>query len=191
MNNRNWKKELLTIPNLLSLVRLALIPLYISIYMNAREPETYFLAGSRLAVSCLTDLIDGQVARHFNMVTTVGKILDPLADKLTQLALIICLAVKYPVLNLVLILFLVKEIFQTTAMVIMYHRGKMLPGSLLPGKICSFFLFSSFTVMIIIPDFNTNAIVTIALVDTIFLLYALIGYYLAYFGKHPKLEDVN
>lgn len=191
MNNRNWKKELLTIPNLLSLVRLALIPLYISIYMNAREPETYFLAGSILAVSCLTDLIDGQVARHFNMVTTVGKILDPLADKLTQLALIICLAVKYPVLNLVLILFLVKEIFQTTAMVIMYHRGKMLPGSLLPGKICSFFLFSSFTVMIIIPDFNTNAIVTIALVDTIFLLYALIGYYLAYFGKHPKLEDVN
>ena len=159
--------------------------------MNAREPETYFLAGSILAVSCLTDLIDGQVARHFNMVTTVGKILDPLADKLTQLALIICLAVKYPVLNLVLILFLVKEIFQTTAMVIMYHRGKMLPGSLLPGKICSFFLFSSFTVMIIIPDFNTNAIVTIALVDTIFLLYALIGYYLAYFGKHPKLEDVN
>ena len=191
MNNRNWKKELLTIPNLLSLVRLALIPLYISIYMNAREPETYFLAGSILAVSCLTDLIDGQVARHFNMVTTVGKILDPLADKLTQLALIICLAVKYPVLNLVLILFLVKEIFQTTAMVIMYHRGKMLPGSLLPGKICSFFLFSSFTVMIIIPDFNTNAIVTIALVDTIFLLYALVGYYLAYFGKHPKLEDVN
>ena len=191
MNNRNWKKELLTIPNLLSLVRLALIPLYISIYMNARGPETYFLAGSILAVSCLTDLIDGQVARHFNMVTTVGKILDPLADKLTQLALIICLAVKYPVLNLVLILFLVKEIFQTTAMVIMYHRGKMLPGSLLPGKICSFFLFSSFTVMIIIPDFNTNAIVTIALVDTIFLLYALVGYYLAYFGKHPKLEDVN
>ena len=191
MNNRNWKKELLTIPNLLSLVRLALIPLYVSIYMNAREPEAYFLAGSILAVSCLTDMIDGQVARHFNMVTTVGKILDPLADKLTQLTLTICLAVKYPVLNLVLILFLIKEIFQTSAMVIMYHRGKMLPGSLLPGKLCSFFLFSSFTVMIIIPDLSTKAILSIALVDTIFLLYAFIGYYLAYFGKHPKLDDVN
>ena len=91
---RGWRKELLTIPNMLSLFRLSLIPVYIFIYLNATSPRDYFLSGTILAVSCLTDMIDGQIARRFNMITNIGKILDPVADKLTQLALTVCLSVK-------------------------------------------------------------------------------------------------
>ena len=103
---KNWKKEILTIPNLLSLFRLVLIPVYIVIYLNARNLPDYYLAAGILAVSCLTDLIDGKVARHFNMITTIGKILDPLADKATQFSLIICLTVRYPILWNIVVLFL-------------------------------------------------------------------------------------
>ncbi len=78
---KDWKKELFTIPNALSLFRLVLIPIYIIIYLNARQPADYYVAGAILAVSCLTDLVDGKIARHFNMISNVGKILDPLADK--------------------------------------------------------------------------------------------------------------
>ena len=88
---KNWKKEILTIPNLLSLFRLVLIPVYVTIYLNAKETTDYFIAAMILAVSCLTDLVDGKIARHFNMISTLGKILDPLADKATQFTLIIWL----------------------------------------------------------------------------------------------------
>ena len=78
---KNWKKEIFTIPNILSLLRLLLIPLYVTIYLNATSAEHYYLSAGILAVSCLTDLIDGKIARHFNMISNVGKILDPIADK--------------------------------------------------------------------------------------------------------------
>ena len=72
----NWKKEILTIPNLLSLFRLLLIPVYMSIYWK----ENYYLAAAILVVSCLTDAVDGWIARRFNMISNLGKLLDPVAD---------------------------------------------------------------------------------------------------------------
>jgi len=89
MLKKDWKRDIFTIPNMLSLFRLLLIPVYIVIYLNAQKPADYYLAAAILAVSCLTDLIDGKIARHFNMISTTGQILDPLADKATQLTLII------------------------------------------------------------------------------------------------------
>ena len=186
---KDWKKDVLTIPNMLSLFRLVLIPVYIVIYLNATTTREYFLAGTILAVSCLTDMIDGQIARHFNMISNVGKVLDPIADKLTQLALTVCLSVKYPVLRVVLVLFVAKEAFQTLALVVMYRRGKVLPGSLMPGKLCTTVLFLSFIVMVLIPDLNIRLINAIAILDAAFLVYAFIGYFLAYFGRNPKLQD--
>lgn len=186
---KDWKKDVLTIPNMLSLFRLVLIPVYIVIYLNATTTREYFLAGTILAVSCLTDMIDGQIARHFNMISNVGKVLDPIADKLTQLALTVCLSVKYPVLRVVLVLFVAKEVFQTLALVVMYRRGKVLPGSLMPGKLCTTVLFLSFIVMVLIPDLDMGIINTIAILDAAFLVYAFIGYFLAYFGRNPKLQD--
>ena len=109
---KNWKKEVLTIPNVLSIFRLALIPVYVLIYLRAKTTADYFLAAAILAVSCLTDLIDGKIARHFDMITNLGKILDPLADKATQLSLIICLALKHTAIRYVLAVFFVKESFQ-------------------------------------------------------------------------------
>ena len=88
---KNWKKEIFTIPNLLSLLRLLLIPVYVNIYLKASEQKDYLLAGFVLAVSCLTDMFDGKLARKLNMVSNFGKLLDPMADKLTQLAITVCL----------------------------------------------------------------------------------------------------
>ena len=103
---KDWKKDVFTIPNMLSLFRLSLIPVYVSIYLNARTDRDYLLAGSILAVSCLTDLVDGYIARKFNQISNLGKLLDPFADKLTQLTLVICLSIRYPVLKSVLFMFL-------------------------------------------------------------------------------------
>lgn len=186
---KNWKQEVFTIPNMLSLLRLLLIPVYTLIYLNARASQEYFLAAAILAVSCLTDMIDGQIARRFNMTSNFGKILDPLADKMTQLALTVCLSVKHPVMRGVLILFVIKEIFQATAMLIMFRRGKVLPGALFAGKICTTVLFISFILLVLIPTMPTPFVLGFALMDSVFLSYAFISYFLAYFGKHHKLQD--
>lgn len=186
---KDWKKDVFTIPNLLSLFRLALIPVYVSIYLGATEIYQYYLAGGILAVSCLTDMIDGKIARHFNMITTVGKILDPLADKVTQLALTICLSIRYPALRHVLVLFLVKEIFQLFGALFNYRKGKMLSGALIPGKACTTVLFVSLILMVLVPDLGEGVVNVIAVVDSVFLLAAFICYMFAYFGKHAKVED--
>lgn len=188
---KDWKKEIFTIPNLLSLFRLALIPVYVVIYLNAVEPAQYLIAGGILAVSCLTDLVDGKIARHFNMISTVGKILDPIADKATQFALTLCLSMKHPVLRPVLLLFVVKEGFQLIAGLVNLRKGKMLPGALLPGKICTTVLFVSLILMVLLPGLDSKVVDAIAVLDSGFLLFSFVAYILAYFGKHKKVEDMN
>ena len=185
----NWKKDILTIPNMLSMLRLLLIPVYIIIYTNAQQPKDYFLAGTILALSCLTDAIDGQIARRFNMISNFGKFLDPLADKLTQLALMLSLSMHYPMLRLVLLFFLAKEFFQAISAFLLFRKGKALPGAILPGKICTFVLFTSFILLVLMPDLDLRIVNIIGMVDAFFLCYAFISYIFAFFGKNSKVQD--
>lgn len=187
----NWKKEALTIPNLLSLFRLILIPVYVHIYLHASQPEDYVLAGSILAVSCLTDAVDGKIARKYNMISNLGKLLDPFADKLTQFALTICLSARYPILHPVLALFVIKEAFQLIAVIINLKKGKVLPGALMAGKICTTVLFTSLILLVLFPDLNEWVVDAIALLNAGFLSFSFVSYILAYYGKHTKLEDFH
>ena len=188
---KDWKKEVLTIPNLLSLFRLALIPVHVVIYLNAPEPSEYYLAGGILAVSCMTDLIDGKIARHFNMITNLGKLLDPIADKSTQFALTLCISFKQPALRPVLILFVIKESFQLIAMLVNLRRGKALNGALMEGKICTTVLFVSLLIMVLFPMLEPLAVQIIAAIDTLFLLISFAGYIFAYFGNNSLIQDIE
>lgn len=187
----DWKKDIFTIPNLLSMFRILLIPVYILIYLNATGPEDFFLAGSILAVSCLTDMIDGQIARKFHMISNFGKFLDPLADKMTQLALTISLSVRYPILRFVLLLFLAKEVFQAITAFFLFRKGKALPGAILPGKICTTVLFLSFILMVLMPDLSAKIVTMITMLDAFFLSYAFISYIFAFYGKNSKVQDLD
>lgn len=188
---KNWKKEIFTIPNLLSMFRLVLIPVYISIYLNAQSSADYYLAAAILAVSCLTDLIDGKIARHFNMISTLGKILDPLADKLTQFTLIVCLTVKYPILKYLVGLFVLKESFQLIAGCLNLRKGKMLKGALLTGKICTTVLFLSLILLVMIPEMPKKIVTIIAIIDAIFMLAAFADYVTSYFRRDSDFQSIN
>lgn len=188
---KNWKKELLTIPNLLSLFRLVLIPVYVAIYINATQPNDYFIAAAILAVSCLTDLIDGKIARHFNMISTVGKILDPLADKATQFTLIVCLAMKHDIIQYMVVLFFVKELFQLIAGLISIRNGKMLRGALITGKVCTTILFISLIIMVLMPALPEKIITIITLIDIGFLLISFIDYIATYLFFTKRFEPIE
>ena len=125
------------------------------------------------------------------MISTVGKVLDPVADKATQFTLTLCLSMNYPVLRPVLILFVIKEGFQLIVGIIHFRKGKMLPGALMAGKICTTVLFVSLIALVLFPGLPHNAVTAIALVDTGFLVFSFISYIQAYFGKNIKVQDMD
>lgn len=176
---------------MLSLFRLLLIPVYVVIYLEADSNADYALAAGILAVSCLTDMIDGKIARHFNMISTIGKFLDPVADKATQFTLTVCLAIKYPVLWNLAVLFVIKEGFQLIAGIIQFRKGKMLTGALLTGKICTTILFLSLILLVLMPNMKILYINIITIVDAVFMLLSLIHYALVYYRKSPMIQDIE
>lgn len=188
---KDWKKEVLTIPNLLSFFRLVLIPFYMAIYLKAEESADYLLAGSILAVSCATDMVDGKIARRFNMITTFGKFLDPLADKLTQFALLLCLGIRYPVLWSVFSLFVLKELFQLCAGILAARHGYILKGALISGKICTAILFISLVSMVLFPKMDLVTVNIIAMIDGVFLMVAFADYFITYLGKNTRFQSLD
>ena len=188
---KDLKKDLFTIPNWLSLFRLLLIPVYVVIYLQAEHIHDYAIAAGILTVSCLTDLIDGKIARHFNMVSTLGKILDPLADKATQAALLICLALRHPILWLLVGIMVVKEGFQLLAGILALRRGKILTGALYTGKICTTVLFISLIFMVLMPNLKPLHVNLLTAVDAAFLLVAFAHYVYVYHFRTSNIQDLE
>lgn len=181
----NSKKDIFTIPNLLSFLRLGLVPVYTSLYLYGRTAPASIVLG----FSCLTDLLDGFIARRFHMVSDFGKFLDPLADKITQLALLFCLPLRYPLVKALIPLFLAKELTQSGLAYFHLRQGKILDGALWTGKISTAILFISFLALMISPDLPPRTVKALVLTDAMVMILALGSYFLAYRQNSSKLCD--
>ena len=164
------KKDLFTIPNLMGYFRILLIPVFCYFYI---KKQTYLLAAGIVLISSLTDLFDGYIARRFNMVTELGKALDPVADKLTHAALALCLAFRYPLMWALLALMAVKEGYMGIMGLYFLKRGKMLDGAIWFGKVCTALLFVVLLVLFFFPHLPlaaVNALILITMADILFTL---------------------
>ncbi len=113
-----------TVPNVLSLMRIALVPVFATLYlMSEGNPALLMWSIAVLALSGITDLFDGIIARKFNQISEIGKMLDPVADKLTQVTIVFCLAVRLPRLWPLVILCFVKELVQSIGALVMLFRS--------------------------------------------------------------------
>lgn len=136
------KKDIFTIPNIIGYIRILLIPVFCWIYITAQTSEDYLLAAGIVLFSSFTDLFDGMIARKFNQVTELGKVLDPVADKLTHGALAICLATRYPLMWVLIVLMILKEGYMAVMGLHFLKKDKMLNGAMWFGKICTATLFA-------------------------------------------------
>ena len=144
---KQLKQEAFSIPNLLSYFRLLLIPLFIQLYMN----ENFTEALITLAASGLSDVIDGRVARKYNMVTDLGKVLDPVADKLTQCAMMFCVAMRYPAMWWLLGLHVVKELIMIVMGWDVLKKTDTVNSAIWCGKLCTGVIYAVMMVHVIVP----------------------------------------
>ncbi len=169
------KKQILTIPNLLSLFRILLIPLILWLYIGLNE---YYWTIVVIAISGLSDVIDGFIARHFNQVSDFGKALDPIADKLTQGSLILCLTTRYPWMIALIIIFILKEVVMSIMGLIIFKKDNSMNSAKWHGKVATAFLYISLCVLILFPEMhiivvNIIIIIAIALIINSLVLYLI------------------
>lgn len=150
-----YKHRIITIPNLLSFFRLLLIPVIIWLYVVKQNPAWTTLV---LALSGITDIVDGIIARKCHMVSNFGKAFDPVADKLTQIAMLFCLVSRFEWMLLPLVLLVVKEIFAgVTGLLVIRKTGKVL-GAVWHGKATTVLLYSMMLIHLL--WFNIPAVVS-------------------------------
>lgn len=140
------KKIIFTIPNILSFFRICLIPVIVWLYCCQ---QNYIWTTLILLLSGLTDIADGIIARRFDMVSDLGKILDPVADKLTQGVTMICLLSRYPYIGPLLILFLIKEISAAVTGLWSIHKTNVVEGAVWHGKLTTVALYTMMAIHLV------------------------------------------
>ena len=147
------KKDIFSIPNILSFVRILLIPIFVWLYVTAGTSGEYYLAAAVVVASGITDFLDGQIARRCNMITEFGKFLDPLADKLTQGTLFLCIAINYPLMWILLAIWLLKEGFMAImGLVLLKTKQTKLDGARWYGKVCTALIYAVMIALLLFPD---------------------------------------
>ena len=146
MRQTDSSKRILTIPNLLSLFRLCLIPVFVVLY--CREGNYPATAGI-LLLSGFTDIVDGFIARRFHMISDLGKVLDPVADKLTQCAMLGCLLTRVPRMGWALLALVVKEISDALTGYLVIQKTGVVCGAEWHGKAATCVLFAVMVVHVL------------------------------------------
>ncbi len=167
------RRELFSIPNLLSYLRLLLLPVFAVLY--CREMDGF--AAGVILLSAATDVADGIIARKFNMMTEFGKILDPLADKLTQAVVSACLLIRYPIMWVLFLIILVKESFQGIGGLLLYRKIKSMRSSEWFGKLSTAFFYAVVAYLVLFAPEPSFVWTTLPiLISSGLMLFALIRY---------------
>ena len=175
-------KKNINVPNTLTVIRFIVIVPMVQFLLK----EEYIQAGIMILISALSDMMDGFLARKLNQVTDLGKILDPIADKLTLIAVVICVNVLYPeVMPFVLVLF-AKELLMLAGGAFLLKFRIRPPAAKWFGKLSTVLFYSSITTLIMLKAIwgYNNDILTLTLlsVTTVSMLFSLVMYFILFVG---------
>lgn len=137
--DKEAENRIITIPNLLSAFRLVLIPVFLWTYCIREE---YLVTAGLLLLSGLTDLADGFIARRFHMVSNLGKMLDPVADKLTQAVALGCLLTRFPAVWWLMAVLVIKEALMAAMGIFVIRRTGVVYSAAWHGKLAACILYA-------------------------------------------------
>lgn len=183
--SKDGEDKIFTIPNLLSMFRIVLIIPMIVFFLS----KNYIGAVICIVISGLSDMFDGMIARRFNQISKLGKMLDPIADKLTLVAVIICIGILIPNLRLLVIILATKDILMLIGGAYLIHRGITPPAAKWYGKIATVVFYISVTAIVGIEVFGgaqlaaqlSMLITTLLTVTSLVMIFALVMYAILFF----------
>ena len=167
------KTKIITVPNLLSFLRICMIPLIVWLYCGCNDP---IKAGAVLILSGITDIADGFIARRFNMISDFGKVLDAVADKLTQAAVLICLFTRFPLMICPFVILAAKEIFMSVTGIAILSKTGTVSSAKWHGKAATFLLYAAMLIHIFWYDIPNIISVTSVVVCSIFIIVSFVLY---------------
>lgn len=179
-------RDITKLPNILTVIRILLIPLFVIVFLWANgnielnfrhfnKQSGYILSATIMILSGLTDMADGFIARRFNMITDLGKVIDPFADKLTQAAVVVSLIFRYGdiwiLIAALFALIFIKEILMLIMGVMFLRKGQDLGGARWYGKLATIIFYFQVIVLIGAPVLsNLTAIIMFGIMITATLL---------------------
>lgn len=178
----------MNLPNLLSLFRLLLVPIFPLAFFLAAEPWNRYLAAGVYVLAFLTDVADGYLARSRNQVTRLGRVLDPLADKFMTFTVFVCITVAGIIPVWAVVVLVVKELTMGLGALLMYRRtADVIPSNYL-GKASTGVFFLSCAALLLfpgIPPKTATVIIALALGLTVLAL----GVYIVQFISVAKTQE--
>ncbi len=183
---KRFKGEYFTLPNLLTYARVILIPFIVWTYLGL---EKYNISAALIIVSGLTDCVDGFIARRFNMITDFGKIIDPIADKMTQIVVVACLAFRYRLMIVLVGVLLFKEFFVGIMGLLVLRATDVVDGSKWYGKLATILFYLVIVLLLGVPMETKTAdllIISCLIAMLLSLVLYTIRYTMILNGAHKK-----
>lgn len=161
------------VPNILTVIRILLIPVIVVFIFTGN----YILAFVFFTISGITDIADGFIARKFNLISNFGKLMDPLADKLTQIATLASLVFTHIIPIWILLIVFLKEFIMICGASFLYGKDVVV-YSRWYGKLATVLFYIAIVISLLLKQFNLTGIwqnldlglYTLALIATIFSL---------------------
>lgn len=181
--------DILTVPNILSFIRILLITPFMILFLNGN----YIWAAIIIVISGLTDCVDGIIARKFNQISDFGKVIDPVADKLTLLAVGIGICIICPEVITVMVILIIKDILMLIGGISLIQSDIKPPQARWYGKLGTvcFYISVSTIVVLKITDVVVPYLSLILLsITAITMIFALVKYFLL-FLELIKSADSN
>ena len=182
-------KDLMTIPNAISFIRIILITPFVAFFVK----DMYIPAAITIAISGLSDCFDGYIARKLHQESELGKILDPLADKLTLIAAGVCVIFLEPYVLPLMLLMVTKDVLMIIGGSIIIQKGIIPPKSSWYGKVSTVMFYISIGTVVLMAIFNFDFIKPLSLtllgLTSLLMIYSLVNYIIIYFKLRSQFKN--
>lgn len=193
-NNEEWSfkiSDLFTLPNLITYIRFILIVPFVYFFLT----EKYLVAAICIGLSGLSDCVDGFLARKLNQVTSLGKLLDPIADKFTLLVVVVCMVIYVPFVLPVLIVLLLKDVLMLLGGTDLIKKGLTPPAAKWYGKVGTVVFYFSVCIIVFLKaafNYENPALdVTLLSITALTMIFALYQYGRIYFQMIKEYNDTQ
>ena len=161
------------IPNVLSIIRIMLVPVFVCLFLTDRVGVAVIV----FIISGITDVLDGYIARKYNFISNMGKILDPFADKLMQFSAFVCLYISHLVPLWMPVVYFIKEIATLIAAILVFKKGNVVVKSHVFGKLATFFVFAFVSLVALFGDRINSTVITVAcIVICLYFVFSCLMY---------------